>query len=766
MKNRMKQFLVLLLAAALVLGNSSAALAADGPVKKDESVYLILNEDGSVKEQIVSEWLHSDSGFHGYEDKTVLTDVENLKSETQPRKTEDGLVWDTDERDLYYQSKSASVQVPVSAFISYRLDGRDISAEELKGRSGHLEIAVSLANNLGEEVTVNGKKRTVYTPFFTVCAALLPADSFQNVAAEHGMVQTDSKNTLACFLALPGLSESLGDLIPDGFGTIRDYLLDDLTISADVTDCAVPTFLFTAASSLEGLSDTLDEPELSGQMEKLKDATHQLQDGAKALDEAVGTLQEKLGEFSTGYAEFDQGVDAALSGAQQLSRGSLDLLSGAQLLSQKSGELAAGAGQLRDGAQQLSTQLSTQLVPGLTAAKGQEEALKQKMSALSSQLGGLQIPDLAGLKTQLSAGVGQVFDGAASGAAAAGASAAGQAISQQLSASLGSVDLNASAGQAVSAVQGADLQVVQAVLQNPDLGLTPEQQGAISAAVQGGMGQASGTLTAEIAQSMGAVMPQLPQGNPISEEAAQKIAQAVCSSEQMQAAKANAVAQVGAAIPNIDTTQLSGMMGQFQSLASDSQSMLAQVDALTSALYDPSDPGSQKTVVGAAKSLASGAQALSDGASALTGGTQTLSSGAQELSQGVSSLYSGMETLSSSSKTVASSIGQFRDGGAQLKEGTAELKDGMDAFADEAVGKLTKLGDPDSDLGKVLDLLKERADSYEGAGCGENTELTVKFIMRTAAPKAEEPDGAAGSSDTEAPLPEKSLWDRIKELFS
>ena len=39
------------------------------PCRKDETVYMILNADGSVREQIVSDWLHSDTGFKDYRDE-------------------------------------------------------------------------------------------------------------------------------------------------------------------------------------------------------------------------------------------------------------------------------------------------------------------------------------------------------------------------------------------------------------------------------------------------------------------------------------------------------------------------------------------------------------------------------------------------------------------------------------------------------------------------------------------------------------------------
>ena len=121
-------------------------------------------------------------------------------------------------------------------------------------------------------MTVNGKKRTVYTPFFTVAAAVLPSENFKNITTEHGLVESDSKTQVACYLAMPGMKEAVSDLLPDSFDKLDDLMLDTLTLEADVTDCTVPTFLFAAAPSLSDLD--LDEvsDELGDTMDELTDA--------------------------------------------------------------------------------------------------------------------------------------------------------------------------------------------------------------------------------------------------------------------------------------------------------------------------------------------------------------------------------------------------------------------------------------------------------------------------------------------------------------
>ena len=366
------------ISALLLLGCAAPAFAADATVEKKETSYLILNADGSVQEQITSDWLHSDDGFDAVTDESDLSDIQNLKSDVMPEQSGNTLKWTTDETDIYYQGKN-SAQAPVGVSIEYTLDGKAVTADELKGQSGHLVATVKLTNNTGEEVTVNGKKRTVYTPFFTVAAAVLPSENFKNIMTEHGLVESDSKTQVACYLAMPGMKEAVSDLLPDSFDKLDDLMLDTLTLEADVTDCTVPTFLFAAAPSLSDLDLDEASDELGDTMNELTDAIDQLKDGSGALDDAVGTLVESLDTFASSYSQFDAGVDSALNGTQTLANGTENLLENAQLLATKTGELSLGAIQLQNSTAQLAGVMNQQLVPGLVEASDRFPVTKQDL---------------------------------------------------------------------------------------------------------------------------------------------------------------------------------------------------------------------------------------------------------------------------------------------------------------------------------------------------------------------------------------------------
>lgn len=763
------------ISALLLLGCAAPAFAADATVEKKETSYLILNADGSVQEQITSDWLHSDDGFDAVTDESDLSDIQNLKSDVMPEQSGNTLKWTTDETDIYYQGKN-SAQAPVGVSIEYTLDGKAVTADELKGQSGHLVATVKLTNNTGEEVTVNGKKRTVYTPFFTVAAAVLPSENFKNITTEHGLVESDSKTQVACYLAMPGMKEAVSDLLPDSFDKLDDLMLDTLTLEADVTDCTVPTFLFAAAPSLSDLDLDEASDELGDTMDELTDAIDQLKDGSGALDDAVGTLVESLDTFASSYSQFDAGVGSALSGTQTLANGTENLLENAQL---------AGV-------------MNQQLVPGLVEASEKKTALEDKMTELSGKLETVEIPDMTALKAQLGAGAEQVFDGAASGAAKAASEAAASnaatVASQKTAEEIkGNVQAASSSEDVTNAAAALTTQLYQdgysagyqasktcVEMALNELGLDDAQKKAILNAlaqdststpsaevISNGTAQVSG-MVEKIASDIDPNAIASAVGPKVAEQVAPAVTEKVTSSDDLAAAKQSAVQQVAAAIPDINTDELKSLMGEFKDLSSQAGEMMDSVDTLTGALYNAENPADTNTVVGAANAISDGAAKLGNGASQLATGTSAFATGVGTLDAGTDQLLSGMETLSSSSKTVSNAIGQFQSGGAELKDGTSELSDGMTEFSDTINDKLdglSEITDPDSTLARVMDIMKDRADSFKGSGRADGTDMTVSYVMRTATDSSSNSTSTTEETTTETETKD-SFWNRVANLFS
>ena len=134
----MRKITCYVLSAALVSAMALPALAAEN-LSKTETVYTVLNADGSVSSQSVSVHLHQDEGLHGVEDKSLLTQIECTSGQGGFTQNGETLTWNVADSDAYYTG-SSDRQAPVSAKITYALNGQEAPLDELLGESGRLAM--------------------------------------------------------------------------------------------------------------------------------------------------------------------------------------------------------------------------------------------------------------------------------------------------------------------------------------------------------------------------------------------------------------------------------------------------------------------------------------------------------------------------------------------------------------------------------------------------------------------------------------------------
>ena len=182
-----------------------AFAATKAPFSKDETVYAVMAADGSVTKTTVSEHLYNADGLAGVEDKSTLKNIVNTESFAEYTRNGDTLVWNTDDTDVYYKGNTDKA-LPITANVTYTLDGVTDSLENLIGKSGHLTVTVNLKNNETGTVEVNGQTRSIVTPLITAVGVILGSDA-SNVTAEHGVVESAAKSNVAAFVTLPGVKD-------------------------------------------------------------------------------------------------------------------------------------------------------------------------------------------------------------------------------------------------------------------------------------------------------------------------------------------------------------------------------------------------------------------------------------------------------------------------------------------------------------------------------------------------------------------------------
>ena len=758
MSKTTKKILAICLCAALCLGGAGMAFAQasskkadDQPVSaaqqaaelqqkisKDETVYVLTGADGSVKKIIVSDWLKNELGSASVADKSDLSDIENVKGDESYTINGDNMtVWDAQGNDIYYQG-NIQKELPVGLSVRYYLDGKSISPEELKGKSGKVTIRFDYENRQYETVQINGVNQRIYVPFAMLTGMILDNDTFQNVQITNGKLVNDGDRTVVVGLAFPGLQENLN--------LSRDDLSipDSVEITADVTNFSLGMTVTLACNDLFSQLGDVDLTSLdsTSALDQLTGAMDQLLNGSSALYEGLSTLLDKSGELVSGVEELAQGAAAIKSGADSVDDGAAQLKAGLADLSSGLNTLSANSEALNSGAKQVFNSLletaATQIrakglnVPDLTIENyaGElntliksldettvyETALKQVTDAVEAQRPVITQKVTEAVRQQVETKVaGAVRQQVTKEVTAA--------VQQQVTATVTDTVQQQVAEQVIQAAANmskADYDTAVAA------GIIPQQtQDAVNAAIQSQMG--SEAVQSKIAENVSAQMASEAVQSKITENIDTQI-----SSEAVQATiteNTDAQLQTEAIQATIQQqTELQVQKAISENMASDAvQSQLKKASegaqtliALKASLddYNTFYLG-LLTYTGGVDDAAAGANALYAGADQLKDGTAQLRAGAAQLYNGVLQLQDGTPALVS--------------GVTQLKDGAMQLSEGLQQFNRDGIQKLVNLlqndvGDLSARVQATIDVSK---DYRSFAGISDDAEGQVKFIYRT-----------------------------------
>lgn len=758
MSKTTKKILAICLCAALCLGGAGMAFAQasskkadDQPVSaaqqaaelqqkisKDETVYVLTGADGSVKKIIVSDWLKNELGSASVADKSDLSDIENVKGDESYTINGDNMtVWDAQGNDIYYQG-NIQKELPVGLSVRYYLDGKSVSPEELKGKSGKVTIRFDYENRQYETVQINGVNQRIYVPFAMLTGMILDNDTFQNVQITNGKLVNDGDRTMVVGLAFPGLQENLN--------LSRDDLSipDSVEITADVTNFSLGMTVTLACNDLFSQLGDVDLTSLdsTSALDQLTGAMDQLLSGSSALYEGLSTLLDKSGELVSGVEELAQGAAAIKSGADSVDDGAAQLKAGLADLSSGLNTLSANSEALNSGAKQVFNSLletaATQIrakglnVPDLTIENYAEElntliksldettvyetALKQVTDAVEAQRPVITQKVTEAVRQQVETKV---------------AAAVRQQVTEEVTAA---VQQQVTATVTDTVQQQVAEQVIQAAanMSKADYdaavaaGIIPQQtQDAVNAAIQAQMG--SEAVQSKIAENVSAQMASKAVQSKITENIDTQI-----SSEAVQATiteNTDAQLQTEAIQATIQQqTELQVQKAISENMASDAvQSQLKKASegaqtliALKASLddYNTFYLG-LLTYTGGVDDAAAGANALYAGADQLKDGTAQLRAGAAQLYNGVLQLQDGTPALVS--------------GVTQLKDGAMQLSEGLQQFNRDGIQKLVNLlqndvGDLSARVQATIDVSK---DYRSFAGISDDAEGQVKFIYRT-----------------------------------
>lgn len=378
-RNRKK---IAVISTALIIALSCNKVDA---LTKDETVFGKLDSTGKVKNIIVNEHLScTEQNSKTIEDVTNLKNILNINGDEKYQLKDNYLTFNNENNEIYY-SGDTNQELPIKMNITYSLNGKEISLKKLLGRKGKVQIKIHYTNESSKIVAVNGKNKTLYTPFVVTLGTIIPTEKVSNVKVNNGKVISNGSNHIVVALATPGLSDSLNSPNLEG--------MNDIIISYYTDDFSLNSLYSVVSPKLIDQDDLIIFDKLDtvySRIDTLTTSTNQLIDGSN-------TLMNGLVEYNTKYKEYDNGIKKLLNGTNTLAVGYQKLDDGIQILSSnisKIESLVTGLGQLSNGLNTLNQksteldQLSSNIIPVIVGLLDSNEG-KTLISGKINQIDGL-----------------------------------------------------------------------------------------------------------------------------------------------------------------------------------------------------------------------------------------------------------------------------------------------------------------------------------------------------------------------------------------
>lgn len=699
---------------------------ADTANSKEETVFVFTNAQGKQDHVIVNEKLKNAEGKSVIKDVTNLSDIVNLSGEEKSTGQGSNLSWEAEGNSITYQGTTTQ-SAPVTMKITYYLDGKEIKAEDLVGKSGKVTMRFDYTNNEKKTITVNGKSKQVYVPFTMVTGMVLPSDKFTDIEVTNGKLTQVNDSNVVYGITMPGLKESLNLKLDN-----KDLDLDIpeyFEVTANVTDFELEMTMSMATSNF--LSDidtddfTLDDlkaktDELQEAADKLTDGTQQLADatpdlvnGAKALAEGTNELNSKVPELTDGITKLDDGAGKLSQGTSQFTAQMPTLTSGISQLYSGSGELFKGTQSLRDGLNQLKA--------GTEKLTDEQTGLPALQSGINKYTNGVELS---------AEGSGQLKDGSAQ------LEAGLQQLNGKLTGENGLMDGMVKLAEGSESVSNGLVQLSDALDKSiSDYEANAAQLKALAQSLEGA-GAGFNTVLSSLDSNL-VIQPytDMCSGNELTSDIQSQLADkymkayayavehkednpvivqinaGIAASEQLKAAGINELSDVyekemlilinTAANESAGKVEksVSGSVAQLKDgaaqVSAGLKSAAAQKDELKTALGKLVEGSSQ--VAAGSTQLNSGLSELKSNNDTLNNGIAGAVSGAKQLDEGLGkvtsesgisalvtgaeSLKNGIGTLSESSTTLVQGVNALDDGAKQLKLGTAQLLSGAGALA-------------------------------------------------------------------------------------
>ena len=698
------------------------------PGEKEETVYVKADAAGNPTETSVEVVLKEFEGSDPIEDRSNLRDIKNTEGNEEVTQAGEGrYLWENHGEDIHYKGMSDE-KLPVDVHVTYFLEGQEVSAEQIAGKTGKVKIRFDYDNNTD-------------VPFMVLSSVILSSDVFSDLEVTNGKVMDLGDQKAVIGFAFPGLMDSLklADYEPTEEIELPEYVeiearAEDFEL--DFTATVVSTGLFEEIED----KDLEDMEEMSNDMEELTDASSEIKDAAQELADAGGEYGDYLSQYFDGLAQLSEGTD--------------QLEQGLMALSQNIAKISEGSKGLQEGLSQIDTSLSALDLSSIASEESDKEAAaaQEALTSLGENhalLGGkledieTNLENVRTFKENVETYCGQVRelqkvitdnpapdlsekeeDWTAALNTAASEQAQEKAADAAQKAASEAVDA-AAQNAAQATAQDAKDTVEKSIGESgalDELGLTDEQKEA-----------AKEQLISEILDSIEANTGEEPEVTVEAEDVEIALDETFAAIiEEIQTdedGRYKAISEASAAVtePVIpDLTALgSDRMEEINGILDDMNTSLAVVGSYAEGM------GAKAAALG---QLSASLQALKSGVSQLSQGSEELTKGIGLFEEAIAAAAEGSSQLSDAVCMISSAGGELRSAYWLLVEGMEEFADGIAEFDEEGIQSLAELAGPQYlDVIKGVRAARDAEHGYTNfSGICDGQKGSVKFIIETA----------------------------------
>ncbi len=317
-----KKAAVLTLSGMILIGNTAGVYAAEENSEKEEVVYIMTDAAGCMESINVVNIV----GGGDITDYGTYEEVKNLSSPEEISYMNGVITFTSDEDKTYYQgTMDTDTPIPWSIEITYTLDGKDISPEDLAGKSGSLVIHISVTQN-------TECNSTFWENYALQAAVTLDTALADDITAEGATIANVGSDKQLSYIVLPG-----NGLDAEITAEVKDFEMEAITINGVRL----------------GLDIDYDDTEMMEKVSEIQEAAEALNDGASELSDGSNDLSDGAASVNEGASDLADGIQTVSDAIDSINGASPELVNASEEILEALNTIQAALNQVSISADEL-----------------------------------------------------------------------------------------------------------------------------------------------------------------------------------------------------------------------------------------------------------------------------------------------------------------------------------------------------------------------------------------------------------------------------